>query len=71
MTAVVIGSDYPDLERGREYEIKRVWNDYHMRLVGTPRLYDMKSFSITHKGKPISYAQAYKRYCIEKHLRGE
>lgn len=71
MKAIVINSDYPNLERGREYEVKRVWSNYHITLEGSPRLYDIKSFSISHRGKPMTYTEAYKRDGIDRALRGE
>lgn len=71
MKAYLIKPEYPDLEPGRPYHIKRVYDDKHITLVGSPRKYDIRSFKITYKGKQISYREAYKRYCINKALRGE
>ena len=71
MKAILINSDYPDLERGREYEIERVYWSCHIRLIGSPRIYDIRSFQITDKGESISYAEAYRRDCLYRALRGE
>jgi hypothetical protein len=74
MKAVKINSDYPDLEAGREYEVERIrhnYNTYHMKLIGSPRKYDIKSFQITDKGEPITHTEAYRRDGIYRALRGE
>lgn len=71
MKAILINSDYPDLERDREYEIKRVWSNFHITLVGSSRLYDIRSFMIVDKGEPISWVEAYRRDGIYRALRGE
>lgn len=71
MKAILVKPDYPDLEQGKPYHIKKIWWDGHIMLVGSPRKYDINSFKITYKGKSISKTAAYKRYCMEKALRGE
>lgn len=71
MIATIIDSSYPDLQVGREYKIKRVWSNYHITLEGSPRLYDMRSFEIKHKGQPISYVEAYRMDCINRAMKEE
>ena len=72
MIAYLAKDEYPDLIPGVGYRIKKIYGDgQHMELEGSSRRYDMRSFKITYKGKRISKHAAYKRYIIDKELRGE
>jgi len=65
MQARLIKDEYNDLCLGFPYTIKRVMSRGHIMLEGSPRRYTASSFEITHKGKKITYAEAYRVYKVE------
>lgn len=72
MLAYLAKDEYPDLIPGVGYVIEKIYgDDQHMKLQGSKRRYDMKSFKITYKGRQITKHEAYKRYLIDRALKGE
>lgn len=71
MKAKMIKDDYIDIVSGYEYEVEKVFSPSYgyIKLKNSPRRYDINSFEITHNGKVISHAEAYRRYKYESVLK--
>lgn len=65
MIAIPKDNTYPDLEPNQEYEIERVVKHYYIILKGSHRRYKYNYFVIRHKGKKISFDEAYRLYKLE------
>lgn len=65
MIAIPKDDTYPDLQPNQEYEIERVFKDGYIILKGSQRRYKSNCFVIRHKGKKISFNEAYRLYKLE------
>lgn len=65
MKAIKVKDGYPDIKPGVPYEVDRIYEDGHIRLKNSKRLYKASSFRIFHNEKKVSCKEAYRLQQLE------